>query len=47
MEEPLSFLKMILEQVDIHRKKKKKKENKTKQNVLETHLMILNLDHGH
>ena len=47
MEESLSFLKMILEQVDIHRKKKKKKENKTKQNVLETHLMILNLDHRH
>ena len=46
MEEPLSFLKMILEQVDIHRKKKKK-ENKTKQNVLETDLMILNLDHRH
>lgn len=44
MEEPLSFLKMILEQVNIHREKK---ENKTKQKVLETDLMILNLDHRH
>lgn len=41
MEEPLSFLKMTLEQVDIH--KDKKRTNQTK--VLETDLMILNLDH--
>ena len=44
MEEPLSFLEMILEQVNIHRKKKRE-QNQTK--VLDTDLIILNLDHKH